>query len=274
MLLGASVVAVYCAHVALGPIAQRQSGRLITVWSLVRIQLGPPTATKPPLHEGPHLTLATPAVVLFDLDGTLVDTAPDLTAAVNAVLREHHRPDVAVAAVRNMIGDGTAKMVERAFAATGSVPADLSPVVQRFLAVYAGGVANQSVVYPGVPETLEKLAAAGCRLAVCTNKPDALAEQLLTALDLRRHFAVVVGGDVPHRKPDPRHLQLTLERLGATGLAAVMVGDAGNDVASARAAGMPVVLVPYGYTAVPASQLGADVVLNAFGDLPVALGLG
>lgn len=217
--------------------------------------------------------LATPAAIVFDLDGTLVDTAPDLTAALNTVLAEHGRSALSVAAVRNMIGDGTAKMVERGFAATGAVPAELDPAVQRFLAVYAGGVAERSQPYPGVVATLAALVAAGRRLAVCTNKPDALAEQLLAALDMRRLFHVVVGGDVPFRKPDPRHLQLTLDRLGVTAHEAVMVGDAGNDVASARAAGLPVVLVPYGYTAVPAEQLGADGVLGGFADLPAALGL-
>jgi len=217
--------------------------------------------------------LPTPAAIVFDLDGTLVDTAPDLTAALNVVLGEHERVRLSVAAVRAMIGDGTAKMVERGFDATGSVPSDLDPAVQRFLTVYAGAVADRSQPYPGVAATLEALAAAGQRLAVCTNKPDVLAEQLLTVLDLRKYFQVVVGGDVPYRKPNPRHLQLTLERLGAAPDAAVMVGDAGNDVASARAAGLAVVLVPYGYTTVPAAQLGADAVLQGFTDLPAVLGL-
>jgi phosphoglycolate phosphatase len=211
--------------------------------------------------------------IIFDLDGTLVDTAPDLGASLNRLLTEHGRATIGADGIRRMIGDGAAKLVERGFAANGGLPAPLPALVERFLAIYEPAIAETSRPFPGVVATLERLRAAGLRLGVCTNKPDEATRRLLEALDLARYFAAVSGGDVPARKPDARHLLGVVERLGATASRSLMVGDSMNDVASARNAGVAVVVVSFGYTITPAAQLGADAVIDRFEALPGLLGL-
>lgn len=207
------------------------------------------------------------AAVIFDLDGTLVDTVPDLGAAVNRLLAEYGRPARTEEQIRAMIGDGAAKLVERAFVATGGWPAEPTLVVKRFLAIYEGAIAERSRVFDGVVPVLERLKAAGVALGVCTNKPDRATDELLATLDLKRHFAAVSGGDVPARKPDARHLLGVVEALGATPQTSLMIGDSANDVASARAAGVPVVVVSFGYTVTPPRALGADAVIDRFEEL-------
>jgi phosphoglycolate phosphatase len=211
--------------------------------------------------------------VVFDLDGTLVDTAPDLGGALNRLLAEHGRVPIGADGIRRMISDGAAKLVERGFAATGGLPAALPSLVERFLAIYEPNIAETSRPFPGVVETLERLKAAGLRLGVCTNKPDEATRRLLAALDLSRHFTAVSGGDVPARKPDARHLLGVLRDLDASPTRSLMVGDSPNDVAAARNAGVPVVVVSFGYTTTPAAQLGADRLIDDFAALPEILGV-
>jgi phosphoglycolate phosphatase len=172
-----------------------------------------------------------------------------------------------------MIGDGAAKLVERGFLATGGWPDNPHALVRRFLDIYEAGVADRSRPFPGVAEVLARLAAAGIRLGVCTNKPARATEELLVALDVRRYFGAVAHGDGPTRKPDPRHLLGAVEQLGATPATSVMIGDSANDVAAARGAGMAVIVVGFGYTATPARALGADLVIDSFEALPGVLGL-
>ncbi len=212
--------------------------------------------------------------VVFDLDGTLVDSAPDLTRALNCLLEEIGRPALPLTAVLGMIGDGVAKLVERGLAATGGPPQGQSnaALVERFRALYLDRLAVETRPYPGVRETLESLAKAGYALGVCTNKPTAATEALLAALDLGRWFAVVSGGDGPQRKPDPAPLLALLTQLGASPARAVMVGDGINDVLAARAAGMTAVLVSYGYARVPVPELGADRIVDSMTELPALLG--
>lgn len=214
-----------------------------------------------------------PHAVIFDLDGTLVDTAPDLGAALNRVLAEYGRPPVSADSIRTMIGDGAAKLVERGFAATGGWPAEPASIIRRFLNIYEAGIADRSRPFPGVTAALERLAAADIRLGVCTNKPGVATEELLVTLGLRRYFAAIGAGDGPTRKPDPRHLLGVVEQLAAQPTTAIMVGDSANDVAAARAAGVPVIVVTFGYTATPAHQLGADAVIDRFDALPSLLGV-
>jgi len=211
--------------------------------------------------------------VIFDLDGTLVDTAPDLGDALNRLLAEHGRAPIGAEGIRRMIGDGAAKLVERGFQATGGLPAALPALVERFLGIYEPRIAETSRPFPGVVAALERLAAAGLRLGVCTNKPDEATRRLLAALDLARYFSAVSGGDVPARKPATRHLLGVVERLGSTAARSLMVGDSINDVASARNAGVAVVVVSFGYTITPAAELGADMVIERFDALPGLLGL-
>ncbi|HRY26615.1 MAG: phosphoglycolate phosphatase [Geminicoccaceae bacterium] len=214
------------------------------------------------------------SAVVFDLDGTLVDTLPDLHAAVRALLGESGLDTPAAAEVRTMIGDGARRLVERALA-WAKAPVDeagLDTAYRRFLEIYGAAPCEASGLYAHVETTLGALAAQGLQLGVCTNKPQAPSEAILETLGVSRFFAAVVGGDaVPRRKPDPAHLLDVLDRLGAKPAAAVMVGDSHNDVAAARAAGVRCILVDYGYTAVPARDLGADRVIGGFAELEAAL---
>lgn len=208
--------------------------------------------------------------VLFDLDGTLIDSAPDLIGALDALLAAHGRAPVGIADGRRMIGDGAAKLVERGFAARGGAPAPLGKLVESFLEVYERRLTRETCAFDGVVPTLEALQAAGLALGVCTNKPDHATRMLLEALDLARFFTAVVGGD-GIRKPDPDPLHRCLAALGGTREHALFVGDSPVDLAAARAAGMPIVLVSFGYTAVPARELGADRVIDRFDDLVALL---
>jgi phosphoglycolate phosphatase len=208
--------------------------------------------------------------LVFDLDGTLVDSAPDLHRSLNAVLSECGRAPVSLADIRAMVGDGAAKLVERGFADTGAPveAAALPGLVERFLVHYRAGRHTMTTAFPGVAETLAALKARGCRLGVCTNKPYEPSVEILAALGLAGFFGAVTGGDsLPVRKPDPGHLLGTLALLGETADAAVMIGDSANDVAVARAAGVPSVIVSYGYTRVPAAELGGDALIDEFADL-------
>ena len=211
--------------------------------------------------------------ILFDLDGTLVDTAPDLHEALNAALAAQGRAGVPAETVRVMVGDGARKLVERGLAATGDMTeAAVEAGTARFLEHYAANLSRLSRPFPGVTETLIELKARGCRLAVCTNKLVRFSERLLEDLALAPYFDAVVGGDsLSVRKPDPGHITGTLARLGASAESAVMVGDSANDVQSARGAGIPAIVVSFGYTMIPAGELGADALIDHFAELPGAL---
>ncbi len=205
--------------------------------------------------------------VIFDLDGTLVDTAPDLAAAANRLLVRHgHRP-LPLETLRNFVGGGARLLLERAFAATG-MPLD-SPsldteILPAFLADYEAHIADRSRPYPGVCATLTALREAGHTLAIATNKPQKLTEKLLHILNLTDMFAAIIGRDAaPHPKPHRAHLDHALAMSGDKP-PAVMVGDSITDLQAARAAGLPAILVPYGYTPEPAHRLGADLVLADF----------
>jgi phosphoglycolate phosphatase len=213
-------------------------------------------------------------VLICDLDGTVIDSVPDLAAALGAYLSGLGRRRPAVAEVRTMVGDGVPKLLERAFAATGGQPPanEFPDHVARYLAVYEGMMVERTRPYPGAVEVLSALKAEGWRLAVCTNKPEAPSHGILAALDLGHLFEAVAGGDTfPVRKPDAGHLLGLLARLGESAEAGVMLGDGPADVGAARAAGMPVIAVANGYGPVPAAELGADLVIAHFAELPRAL---
>jgi phosphoglycolate phosphatase len=213
----------------------------------------------------------TPFAIVFDLDGTLVDTAPDLLAALNAVLTAEGQEPIIPADLRHLVGHGARAMFEHALLRTGAPvsPARLIALTDRFLAYYRANIARGSRPFPGVQETLLLLARQGAGLGVCTNKPQDLTELLLDALDLTRHFpAIVGGGRTPYSKPDPRHLMEVVNALKSSPARAVLVGDSPVDVATARAAGIPVIAMSYGYTPVPVNELGADAVVDDFAQLP------
>lgn len=207
--------------------------------------------------------------LIFDLDGTLIDSAPDLQVACNTVLAARGRPQITVHQTRQFIGRGARVLIEHAFAATGGPPDPDDPVLQDFLDTYAQALCVHTTVYPGVPETLTLL---GQRapLALCTNKPVALVPPILAALDLARFFPVVVGGgSVPTKKP---HAEPLLAAMAGLSVAeAVLVGDSSADVGAARNAGIPVVAVAYGYSHGPAEALGADRLIDSFSALPDAI---
>lgn len=213
--------------------------------------------------------------VLFDLDGTLIDSAPDLAAALNRLLaREGCRP-VTLDQVKMMIGDGVPKLVERGFAAAGRAltPAEIDRLAGRFIPDYEANAAVETRPFPGTLEMLAELSGAGLALGICTNKPEGATREILAAFALQSFFAAVVGGDtVPGaRKPSPEPMRALLARLGADPASALMVGDSPNDVAAARAVPIPVIAVRFGYTRVPPDQLGADRLIGHFGELPRAL---
>lgn len=214
--------------------------------------------------------------VVFDLDGTLIDSAPDLRLAANHLLAENGRAPLTVGQVIKMVGDGVRKLVERAFAATGDAVsgADLDALGERFLHFYEGHAADLSRPFPGAEAAVAHLHGQGCVLGVCTNKPRQPALEILDALGLGGYIHTVLGGDSLDgiRKPDPRHLLATIERLGATPGEAVMVGDNENDVAVARAAGVPVIAVTFGYARGAPEDLGADLLIDHFDELAEALG--
>lgn len=214
------------------------------------------------------------AVVLFDLDGTLVDTAQDLIGTLNVVLGGEGLPPLPLEAARGLIGQGARRLLERGFEAAGA-PLGAKRgerLFARFIAHYRAHIADSSRPFPGAPEALHILAEAGARLAVCTNKPTALSVALLDALSLSRFFAAVVGSDAADaRKPDPRHLHAAIRAAGGEpGTRAVMVGDAAPDAEAARRAGVPLVLVDFGYSDPPAAQLGPDALIHHFEALPQA----
>ncbi|PWR23095.1 phosphoglycolate phosphatase [Zavarzinia compransoris] len=217
-----------------------------------------------------------PDTVVFDLDGTLIDSAPDLTGALNATLATLGLAAIPEAEVRHMVGHGARKLIERGLEAhaVAKTAAEVDALVEIFIRYYASHVADRSVVFPGVVATLNWLKARGVKLGVCTNKPEALAKQVLIALELDGYFpaAAILGGDsLAVKKPDGRHLIATVEALDGNLDRTVMVGDSATDLNAARDAGVPTVLVSFGYTPIPARELGADAVIDHFGDLAKVL---
>ncbi len=212
------------------------------------------------------------ATIVFDLDGTLVDTAPDLIDTLNIMLERHGEPPVAYQAARALIGGGVRPLIERALVARKLGPAEIDAIFKEYLDHYVAHIADRSRPYPGLLDALDILERRGHRFAVCTNKLEWLALRLLEALDLKQRFAAICGPDTfGIRKPDPGILHQTRARAGGRAEHAVMIGDSGTDVVTARAAGMPVVLVDFGYTEIPVSELGADRIIGHFDALPEAI---
>lgn len=212
--------------------------------------------------------------IVFDLDGTLIDTAPDLIDALNLILAQEGLPAVPFDSARNLIGSGAKTMIARALAGAGRLrtPSELDRLYAVFLAHYAAHIADRSRPFPQLQTTLARLAAAGHRLAVCTNKLEWLSLRLLGTLRLAESFAAICGQDTfGVQKPDPEVFRRTVLRAGGEPKRAIMVGDSKTDVSTARNARVPIVAVDFGYSDVPVASLRPDRIISAFADLPAAI---
>lgn len=215
-----------------------------------------------------------PDTVIFDLDGTLVDSAPDLTAALNHTMRTIGLPGIGADEVRHMVGHGARALIQKAVTTAGTTldDATFDAAFVTFLDYYADHVADLTTPFPNVIGTLALLRDAGVKLGVCTNKPQRLTDLLLETLGMSGWFGAILGADaVEHRKPHAGHLTATVDRLGGDLRRTVMVGDSQTDVDTARNAGTPVVAVSFGYSTVPAADLLADLLIDDFSELPDAL---
>ena len=213
--------------------------------------------------------------IVFDLDGTLVDTAPDLIDTLNIILGREGMPPVPYEQGRVSIGGGARAMITRGLAAEGRQvsPAELDKMFTDFIAHYSAHIADRSRPFPGVERVLEALGNGEFILAVCTNKLEGLSRQLLDTLGLSRHFAAICGQDTfAVQKPDPIILRRTIETAGGDAKTAIMVGDSATDVLTARAAGVPVIGVDFGYTEKPISEFGPDCVISHFDELQALIG--
>jgi phosphoglycolate phosphatase len=212
--------------------------------------------------------------LIFDLDGTLIDSAPDVRAAANRVLVDAGRRPLTLDEVKNLIGQGGRALIENALALTGQpgTSDEIECGLENFLTTYAGNPSENTTVYPGAREALESFRADGVRLGICTNKPGRTTAAVIRALDLDRYFAVVSCGDaVPYRKPDGRHVLRVVDALGTRAQTTALIGDSENDISAAVAAGVRSVAVTFGYSHVPYDELGADALIDRFDELPTAL---
>ena len=213
-------------------------------------------------------------VVLFDLDGTLADTAADLCETMNVILEMHGRTRVDEARVRHLVGGGARLLLDRGYRDTGEAADDalLDQSFDEFIDYYGRHIADHTKLWPGVRDQLDILQKRGALMAVCTNKVEGLSRKLLEMLGIDHYFPVVIGGDtLPVKKPDPEHLFEAIRQLGGERKDAVMVGDSEADVDAAKNAGLPSICVTFGYTRTPVAELGADVTIDHFDAFPAAL---
>ena len=212
--------------------------------------------------------------IVFDLDGTLVDTAPDLAETLNVILAREGLPPVPYQTARTMIGGGARRMIEAGLASErrAASAAAVDRMFDDFILHYATHIADHSRPFPGLIEALDRLASQGCNLAVCTNKLERLSRLLLDALELTPRFAAICGQDTfGTQKPNPEVLRRTITQAGGRVSRAIMVGDSATDIDTAKAAAIPVVAVDFGYTETPVTQLGPDRVISHFSELPGAV---
>lgn len=211
-----------------------------------------------------------PMRLLFDLDGTLLDTAPDLHGALNYCLTSLGRPTVSLQSVKHMVGQGARILLEKGLEATGGMTseAELDRLFDLFLDYYADHLSDHSVAFPGMIKALEELQAQGFQMGICTNKPYKLAKQIAEDFDLIRLLPIITGGDsFEIRKPNPGHILKTLELFEDDSIPALMIGDSCNDIDAATGAGLKSIAVSFGYTHIPPRELGANHVIDHFDEL-------
>lgn len=216
----------------------------------------------------------TATTIVFDLDGTLIDTAPDLVESLNHTIAARDLAPVSYEDLTHLVGQGARVMIQRAFALRGAPLADeeIPALLDRFIDHYQAGMPGKSRLYPGLIAALDRLKAAGYVLAICTNKMERLAVPLIERLALADYFSAIAGGDTfAFRKPDPAHILATVERAGGKPDKVLMIGDSINDILAARNGNIPSIAVPFGYSDVPVESLGASHVMTHFDQLTVEL---
>lgn len=212
--------------------------------------------------------------IIFDLDGTLIDTAPDLIDTLNVIFAREGLPPVPYEAARNAIGGGAKTMIARGIETEGRAHSaqKLEQMFADFIAHYSDHVADRSRPFPGLIDALDTLTARGCRFAVCTNKLERLSVLLLGKLKLADRFVAICGQDTfGIQKPDPEILRRTIAAAGGTLQHAVMIGDSNTDIRTARAADVPVIAVDFGYSERPIAEFGPDRIINHFSQLPASI---
>ena len=210
-----------------------------------------------------------PKAIVFDLDGTLIDSVPDIAAALNRATEMRGIEPFSLLEVKEMVGGGVPQLVKRALVARGLPVDGLMPLVHDFIGFYGENLTTRTKVYDGARELLERLRGEGRQLGVCTNKHHGLTLAILEKLDLARYFGSIIGEREGYpRKPDAAPLLEVVSALGATPETALMVGDSETDVACARNAHIPVVAVTFGYSRVAPEELGADALISKLADLP------
>src|SRR5262245_4306296 len=217
--------------------------------------------------------MAAPTIV-FDLDGTLVDTAPDLIDTLNVIFAQEGFAPLAYEEARNFVGGGARLMIARGFNAQGRVlsPNKLEQLFKDFVAHYSEHLTDRSLPFPGVADALDLLSARGCSLAVCTNKLEALSVRLLDRLELSDRFVAICGQDTfGMQKPDPEILRRTIGVAGWKPQSTVMIGDSATDIRTARAAGVPIIAVDFGYSERPIAEFGPDRTISHFSQLQAAI---
>lgn len=215
-----------------------------------------------------------PSAIIFDLDGTLIDTAPDLTAALNHVLRRAGRAEMTVPHVRHLVGNGARAMIAKGFSESGTLPdADgIEALLQDYLCYYEANISELSCIFPGVLNILGELVKREIPLGLCTNKSIRLARKLMAEIGLAEYFPVMTGGDsFDFQKPDPRHLTKTLDLMGCPSEGAVMVGDTSNDIIAAQNAGLAAIGISFGYSAIAVVNFNPDVVISHYSNFLDAL---
>ena len=218
--------------------------------------------------------MSLPPIVVFDLDGTLAETAPDIMRVLNVILARENLSALPLERARELVGAGARALIERGFKVSGrALDTDtLDRLFEDFLDIYAEDAASGSYLFDGVLSAMDRLAQEGHIFAVCTNKPILHTRLILEHFGIAGRFAAVAGRDsFPVFKPDPRHLTLTIEQAKGDPRRAVMIGDSKTDILTARAAGIPSICVPFGYTDVPIESLQPDCVIQHFDELPAAV---
>ena len=215
-----------------------------------------------------------PSTIVFDLDGTLIDTAPDLVETLNVIFAREGLAPLPYDTARNLVGGGAKTMIARGVEAEGRVlsPAKLEHMFADFIAHYSDHLADRSRPFPGLPDALDILAARGCQFAVCTNKLERLSTLLLKQLDLADRFVTICGQDTfGIQKPDPEILRRTVAAADGTMQRTIMIGDSNTDIRTARAAGVPIIAVEFGYSERPVAEFAPDRTISNFADLPASI---